>query len=356
MKGKNILKILNICFICLACLFLANTSVQAKKSKERKLLWDVEEGEKTKGRTMQEFMNRRGFFYGESGNCIYTYINHKKEVKIIGFKLKAKKVKIPAKIHGKKVTVIELFNPGEEGDPLPQVKHIIIPRYVKEISVVFKHEIFSYQVLKKLEKYEVSSKNNYFKSKDGILFSKDGKRLLNVPRRKKAANYLIPYGVKSIADHCFASCNRIQAVTMPDTVERVGDQGFIASGIQKIRLSRNLKSMGETALGYTKLTEAVIPGSLAEVPEDCLEYCKNLKKVTLSPGVRSIGRYAFVQCKNLKKVIIPPSVKKFGLNAFVYTSKIMTLKKLTIYAKKTSYAYKRAQKWKKEYQYKVKSY
>ena len=93
MKENNICRILNICLICLVCIFLANTSTQAKKNKQRILLWDVEEDEETKGRTMRDFMKRRGLFYGESGNCMYTYINHKKEVKIIGFKIKAKKVK-----------------------------------------------------------------------------------------------------------------------------------------------------------------------------------------------------------------------------------------------------------------------
>ena len=354
MKKNNICSILIASFICFACLFLANASANAK---ERISLTEVSyDDEEERGRTMRDYMKRRGLIYGEYKDCMYTYINHKKEVKIISFKLKAKKVKIPDKIRGKKVTTIELFNPGEEGDPLPQVECIKISRYVKEISMVFKHEIFSYQVLPKLKKYDVSPRNKYFKSKDGALFSKNGKKLLNMPRGKKWANYQIPYGVRSISDHCLADCYRIQAVTMPDTVTKVGEQSFIDSGIRRIRLSKNLKSMGRAALGLTKLTEVVLPGSMREIPNDCLEYCNSLKKVTISPGVRSIGQYAFVECKKLKKIIIPPSVKKFGLNAFVYTSKIMTLKKLTICAKKGSYAYKRVQKWKEEYQYKVKTY
>ncbi len=357
MKANNILKLLSVCLICFIIFFLANTCTQAKTGGNRVSLRDVSyDDEEETGRTMRDYMKRRGLFYEEYKNSMYTYINHKKEVKIIGFKIKAKKVKIPAKIRGKKVTVIELFNPGEEGDPLPQVEYIQIPKYVKEISMVFKHEIFSYQVLPKLKKYDVSPKNKHFKSKDGILFSKNGKKLLNVPRRKKSENYQIPYGVKSISDHCLADCYRIQAVTMPDTVTKVGEQSFVASGIKKIRFSRNLKSMGRAALGLTKLKEVVIPGSMAEIPEGCLEYCNNLKKVTISPGVRSIGKYAFVRCGNLKKIIIPPSVKKFGANAFVYTSRFITLKQLTIYVKKTSYAYKRLQKWKKEYKYKIKTF
>ena len=114
--------------------------------------------------------------------------------------------------------------------------------------------------------------------------------------------------------------------------------------------------MGRAALGLTKLTEVVFPGSLVEIPKDCLEYCKSLKKVTIRPGVKRIRGYAFVRCGNLKKVIIPPSVKKFSVKAFVYISESITLKQLTIYAKKTSYTYKRLQERKKEYKYKVKAY
>ena len=355
MNKKNIGNILIVSLICMACFFLTNKSAFAD-AESKKLESLILVGEREKGRTMQDIMKMRGLFYGESGNCMYTYTNHNKEIKIIGFKLKAKKVEIPAKIHGKKVTSIELFRPGEVRDPLPQVEYMKIPRCVKEISMVFKHKIFSYQVLPKLKKYNVSSKNKYFKSKDGILFSKNGRKLLDVPRRKKATNYLVPYGVKSISDHCFADCYRIKAVTMSDTVERVGEQGFIGSGIKKIRFSRNLKFIGKDALYLTKLTEVVFPGSLEEIPESCLGCCKNLKKVTIRPGVKRIGRYAFVRCGNLKKVIIPPSVKKFYVNAFVYTSESIMLKQLTIYVKKTSYAYKRLQKWKKEYKYKIKAY
>lgn len=162
MKVYNNLKILSVYLICFVIFFLANTSTQAKTGENWVLLKDgAYDDEEEKGRTMRDYMKRRGLFYGEYKNCMYTYIKHKKEVKIIGFKLKAKKIKIPAKIHGKKVTIIELFKPGEEGDPLSQAEQIKIPRYVKEISMVFKHEIFSYQVLPKLKKYDVSQKNKF---------------------------------------------------------------------------------------------------------------------------------------------------------------------------------------------------
>ena len=78
MKQNIIRRNLGVCLICFVCFFLANTSVQAKKSKQRIMLWDIEGDEQTKGRTMRDFMKKRGLFYGEFGKCMYTYINQKK--------------------------------------------------------------------------------------------------------------------------------------------------------------------------------------------------------------------------------------------------------------------------------------
>ena len=47
-----------------------------------------------------------------------------------------------------------------------------------------------------LEKIEVSSVNPYYRSADGVLYSKDGKTLIAYPREKSDETFKIPYGTE----------------------------------------------------------------------------------------------------------------------------------------------------------------
>lgn len=67
---------------------------------------------------LQSYIEGQGLFYGEYGDCMYTYTNQEKEVKIIGLNKDAEEIKLPGKIDGKKVTSIDLvprymFGPGK---------------------------------------------------------------------------------------------------------------------------------------------------------------------------------------------------------------------------------------------------
>ena len=65
-------------------------------------------------------------------------------------------------------------------------------------------------------------------------------------------------------------------------------------GIVKLKLSRNLKSIGKAAFRQNKIKEVVIPSN-----------------------VEKIGAHAFVECNNLKRIVIKSKkLKKVGSRAF----------------------------------------
>ena len=55
-----------------------------------------------------------------------------------------------------------------------------------------------YILANKLEEIDVNNENNYYKSIDGVLFSKDGKTLLEYPNDKKGKDYIVPNGVEKL--------------------------------------------------------------------------------------------------------------------------------------------------------------
>lgn len=292
---------------------------------------------------LQSYVESQGLFYGEYGDCMYTYTNQDKEVKIIGLNKDAEEIKLPGKIDGRKVTAIDLvpryeFDPDEYVLDL-KVKRITLSKYINKISDTFLRHA---DTKPKLKEYWVSPKNQKFMSKDGVLFSKSGKTLISFPENKKEETYQIPVGVATIESGVFAGHHKVRNIEMPDTVKTIKESVFTFSSIAQITLSKNLKTIGWNAFCGSGLAEITIPSKVKEIPEYCFDSCKRLKSVTIEQGVKKIASNAFINCPRLRKVTIPPSVTDFDDGAFVYYSSHVKTKKvnLTIYAKEGSYAYK----------------
>ena len=77
-----------------------------------------------------------------------------------------------------------------------------------------------------LESIHVSENNKFFKSVDGVLFSKDGTALLAFPWAKTCNSYIIPDGVTTVGDYAFFSCKNLNAVIIPTTVKSVEKRAF----------------------------------------------------------------------------------------------------------------------------------
>ena len=58
----------------------------------------------------------------------------------------------------------------------------------------------------KLKEITVSSKNPYFKSDEGVLFNKDGSKLICYPSGKNETSYKVPDYVKFIDNLAFEGC------------------------------------------------------------------------------------------------------------------------------------------------------
>ncbi|MBQ7500264.1 MAG: leucine-rich repeat protein [Clostridia bacterium] len=102
-------------------------------------------------------------------------------------------------------------------------------------------------------------------------------------------------GTKVVADHAFDEAYGLVSVTMPDTVEHIGNYAFNhCERISTLKLSANLKTIGEYAF--------------------CL--CSDLKELEIPEGVETIGTHTFYKCTGLFTVKLPESLKKIGDYAF----------------------------------------
>ncbi|MCL2183090.1 MAG: leucine-rich repeat domain-containing protein [Chitinispirillia bacterium] len=85
-----------------------------------------------------------------------------------------------------------------------------------------------------------------------------------------------------------------------------------------VTISNGVKSIGENAfVECTALTSVTIPGSVTSIAFQAFAYCRGLTSVTISDGVRSIGGSAFYLCSSLISVTIPRSVTTIEAMVFV---------------------------------------
>lgn len=77
------------------------------------------------------------------------------------------------------------------------------------------------------ERYVVDPENKTFSSDSyGVLFSKDGKTLIEMPSEYKDASYTIPSTVEMIDEYSFVSAKNLRSVTIPSSVKYISSQAF----------------------------------------------------------------------------------------------------------------------------------
>lgn len=79
---------------------------------------------------------------------------------------------------------------------------------------------------KVLTSVEISKKNKYFSSKNGLIYDKDKEILYACPRGKKVSKLRLSDSVNLICDDTFAYCKNIQAVEIPNEKAEIRSSAF----------------------------------------------------------------------------------------------------------------------------------
>lgn len=167
-----------------------------------------------------------------------------------------------------------------------KLKSVTIPQNVSSIGLAAFVEGLSESSLTEIK---VDPENPYFSEKDGVVFSKDGTKLIVFPSGR-SGDYQIPDGTVSVGDYAFYYCVNVSSITVPGSV----------------------RSLGEGAFGN----------------------CSSLTKAVLNEGLEEIGEYAFQSSSGIRDIIIPTSVKSVGKNGLCLSSgcRIRVLSTDTVWA------------------------
>lgn len=134
--------------------------------------------------------------------------------------------------------------------------------------------------------------NPVFSHSDGVLFSKDGKTLVNYPRGKKGT-YPLPAEVTQIGSSAFSGSPYLTGIEIPDR--------------SALQLIQNHAFYDCAELARLDLSAAT---RLTEIGASAFENCGSLQSVTLPADLRLLGNSAFYRCEKLDSIrfmgTVPP--------------------------------------------------
>ena len=205
----------------------------------------------------------------------------------------------------------------------------------------------------------------------GVLYSKDGKKLISAGKLQGVTCYSIPEGCAIICDKAFYMCLSLKKVFLSKSIVAIGNNAFEGcSVLDKIVLTPNIVSIGDSAFAmclslnslviplsvkrlkgnpffcwdgkltilspyfiyengvvfskhrhrivtYRGSTDSyIIPSSVIVIGKKSFEYRENLKEIIIPNNVEHIETGAFEGCENLTKILLGHNLKSIGDRAF----------------------------------------
>ena len=156
---------------------------------------------------------------------------------------------------------------------------------------------------------EVDARNQTFASIDGVLYSKDGTRLIRFPQGRGGA-FTVPDGVTSIGARSFYGVP-LTSIDLPDTLRTIEDDAFAQCGdLTSIDVPDSVTAIGVRAFyNNASLERAKLPRGLEVVEGDLFYGDAKLAAVTMPEAYRELGVRAFGDCASLESLVIPSSVR-----------------------------------------------
>ena len=235
--------------------------------------------------------------------------------------------------------------------------------------------IFSY--CESLKEIIVSEENEVFTSIDGIMYSKNLKKIVVIPPAyDKTPVFVVPDTVVRLDYYALINCTGITEIVVhenvnyifglegccnmekwtvaegnetfasvdgilyskdlktllhcpakipsgvfviPDGVERIETLAFHqCKGLTGVEFPESIKEMGGRVFDESGLTSITFPDALSVIEGGTFEKCTELTDVILHDGITVIYDHAFYRCEKLESIFIPEQVTEVYRYAFAY--------------------------------------
>ena len=148
----------------------------------------------------------------------------------------------------------------------------------------------------------------------------------------------LPSRLLEIGRAAFAGCSDLADIEFPSSLEQIGPEAFVKSGLASISFPKNLKTVGDRAFfgcaelqkadfkgkntciapgAFSKcaLTEILLPENLTELQSEALRENRRLTHIRLPESVEAVWEYALADT-GLKQIEVPENTEVIAEGAF----------------------------------------
>lgn len=157
---------------------------------------------------------------------------------------------IPETVQDKTVEIVSLSN-------LSNITSVSIPSTVSEIYI---------ENCPNISKYNVDSENETFCSIDGVIYSKDVKKLLFYPVGNKRTEFKVPESVEIIEECSFKNCKNLDNIILPEGLLEINSEAFYGCAFKTIKFPKSLIAINYCAFVFNEnLKKIIIPETLTKI-------------------------------------------------------------------------------------------
>lgn len=121
----------------------------------------------------------------------------------------------------------------------------------------------------------------------------------------------IPDGVERIGNNAFSGCDSILIINLPNSVTELGENAFYSCrDVKELILPKNLKVIPTGCFVATDISRLDLPEGLETIQLDAFAHCAYLKEVKMPSTVKHLGRGVFYNCDKLEKIELPAGLER----------------------------------------------
>lgn len=163
-----------------------------------------------------------------------------------------------------------------------RIKTININKNIRKIESPFWH-------CNSLSSIIVDEDNDYFASREGVLFDKKFTHIIKVPDNYPEKSYSIPNGIKTICDRAFAYCRNIEHIIFNPDLEVIEDYALYEMiNLKEINIPKSIKKIGYGAFTECKSLDDITFNNDIEFSDELFIGCPEILVASTPKGLRTI--------------------------------------------------------------------